>query len=180
MHNHAKTQEKATGIWNPVFSSMFIINVLIHLSFYMMSTLSAKYADFLGAPASIVGLISSLFALTALIFRFIAGPVIDTFHRKYILLGSLFILFLSYFIFSVSKTISVIMIGRLLTGIGLAFGNTLVLTIASDSLPINKMGIGIGYFSLGTASCNAIAPTLALKLVESIGYISTFFLSTPH
>jgi MFS family permease len=177
MNLKTSEQKESSKIFNSIFITMFIVNMLVHLSFYMMSILSPIYADVLGAPATIVGFISSLFALTALFFRFIAGPVIDTYNRKNILIGSILILFFSYVGYSLSHTILMLIISRLLTGIGLAFGNTLILTIASDSLPIKKMGTGIGFFSLGIAGCNALAPALALKLSETLGYTPAFMIN---
>ena len=169
-----KTNNESHKIWNPVFVSVLVINILTHLCTFMMNTLSAKYADYLGATATIVGLVTGLFALTALIFKIISAPAIDTYNRKYILVGSIFILFASFVSYSLSKTIPMLIFSRLLTGAGLAFSTTGCLTIASDSLPNEKMASGIGYFSLGTAIAQAIAPTIGLKLVESIGYTYTF------
>ncbi|MBN1686670.1 MAG: MFS transporter [Spirochaetales bacterium] len=171
----AKSDENLK-IWNPLFINVFVINILTNLCTFMINTLSAKYADYLGAPATIVGLVTGLFALTALIFKIIAAPAIDSFNRKYILAGSLIILFASFVGYTFSKTIPMLIVSRLLTGAGMAFSTTGLLTIASDSLPQGKMSSGIAYFSLGMAVCMAIGPTVGLKLVERVGYTYTFMI----
>ena len=167
-------QDKPAKIWNSVFIGAFTINLLLHLCTNSMGPLVAKYADHLGATATIVGLVTSLFALTALIFKLVSAPAIDTFNRKYVLLGSMLIMFVAFVFYTVSKTIPMLMFSRLLQGTAQAFTTTCCLTIASDSLPFNRMSTGIGYFSLGMAICQAIAPAVGLKLVDIIGYNMTF------
>ncbi len=161
-------------IWNTTFVHAFVTNLVLHLAIYMMNTLSATYADYLGATSVIVGLISGMFAATALIFKMISAPAIDTFNRKHVLMGSIGILLLSYIGYTFSYNMPMLIISRLLTGVGMAFTSTCCLTVASDSLPVEKMASGIGYFTLGTALSQALAPYAGLRAVEKIGYNKTF------
>ncbi len=176
MIHQEKSIKQNEDIWNPVFINVFVINILTHLCTYMMNVLSAKYADHLGATATIVGLVSGLFALTALLFKVISAPAIDSYNRKHVLILSIGILLASFVGYVFSNTISMLIISRLLTGAGLAFSTTVCLTVASDSLPNDKMSTGIGYFSLGTAICMAISPYVGLKLAEAVGYRWTFLI----
>lgn len=166
--------KKNTGIWNSVFVHVFVTNMLLHLCIYMMNTLSATYADYLGAASMLVGLVSGLFAATALVFKILSAPTIDTFNRKYVLMGASGILLLSFLGYAVSNNIPMLIISRLLTGAGMAFTSTCCLTVASDSLPQERMASGIGYFALGSALAQALAPTIGLNLVNLLGYNKTF------
>lgn len=166
--------DNQSTIWNSIFIHAFITNLVLHLAIYMMNTLSATYADFLGATSMIVGLISGLFAATALIFKMISAPAIDTFNRKYVLMGAIVILLLSFVGYAISNNIPMLIISRLLTGAGMAFTSTCCLTVAADSLPVEKMASGIGYFTLGTALSQALAPYVGLQAVEIMGYNKTF------
>ncbi|WP_455436220.1 MFS transporter [Hungatella hathewayi] len=168
-----KPQKRET-IWNPVFINVFIINFLVHSCSQMMNTLTPKYASFLGAPSTIVGLVASMYAYTALIFKMFSAPAIDTFNRKYVLLMADFVIFLSFVGYAYSDSIPMLMASRLLQGTGLAFTTTCCLTIASDALPNSKMSSGIGYFALATALAQAIAPNVGLNLAEMLGYNKTF------
>ena len=77
----SKTEEKIPDkIWNASFISVFIANMLMFMGQQMMNTLVAKYANHLGAAPIIVGLVTSAFAYTALIFKIFAAPAIDTFN----------------------------------------------------------------------------------------------------
>lgn len=169
-------EHKDQTIWNRTFIILFTANMLSHSCIYMMNTLSSIYADYLGATATVTGLVSGLFALTALIFKLVSAPAIDTFNRKYVLTGAFLILFLSFVGYSMSQNIPMLIISRLLTGTGMAFSTTCCITMASDALPKSRMQTGIGYFSLGTALCQAIAPSMGLFLSERLGYIITFLI----
>jgi MFS family permease len=169
-----EADEYASRMWNSAFVKIFIVNMMAQYCVYSMNTLSAPYAHTLGAPATIVGLVSSLFALTALIFKLVSAPAIDSFNRKTVLVLSLCIMLLSFVGYSLSHTIPTLIVSRLLTGVGLAFVPTCCLAIASDVLPPNRMSTGIGYFSLGTVVCQALAPAIGLKLINMIGYNGSF------
>lgn len=164
-------------IWNRVYTCVFLANAMLFLGMQMVNTLVAKYADHLGATATIVGLVSSLFALTALIFKIVSGPSIDAFNRKYILMGAIAVIAVSFFGFSISDSVPMLIAFRLLQGCGQAFTATCCLALAADSLPADKFGIGIGTFTLAQAACQAIGPTIGLSLAQSIGYQPTFVIA---
>ncbi len=161
-------------IWNPTFISIFIANMLMHLGQQMMNTLVSKYAHSLGATATMVGFIASLFAYTAIFFKIFAAPAIDTYNKKFILTASILVVAVSYAGYGFSHSIPMVMAFRLLQGAGQAFTATCCLALASSALPPDKMGAGIGYFSLAQAICQAIGPTVGLALVNKIGYSATF------
>jgi MFS family permease len=174
MNNHGQFQGNATKIWNTIFINAFIINLLIQLATNMSNTLSSKFADSLGATPTVVGMVSGIFALTALMFKMVSAPAIDTYNRKYVLLGSIAILCIAYVCYSFSNNIPMLIGSRLLQGTAQAFCTTCCLTIAADSLPVDKMATGIGYFALTNAIAQAISPAIGLKMQEVIGYNFTF------
>lgn len=163
-----------SGIWNRVYASVFIANSLLFLGMNTVNTLVAKYADHLGASATVVGIVSSLFALTALIFKIFSGPAIDAFNRRNILMAAVFVISVSFFGFSISTNVNMLFAFRLLQGCGQAFTATCCLALAADSLPAEKFGVGIGTFTLAQAACQAIGPTVGLTLSEKLGYSFTF------
>jgi MFS family permease len=140
----------------------------------MVNTLIAKYSDYLGATATIVGVVSSLFALTALVLKIFSGPAIDAFNRKIVLIVAILIIAVSFFGFSVSANVSMLFFFRLLQGCGQAFTATCCLALAADSLPADKFGAGIGTFTLAQAACQAIGPGIGLALSQEIGYHFAF------
>ncbi|MDR3288561.1 MAG: MFS transporter, partial [Peptococcaceae bacterium] len=161
-------------IWNKTFISIFFASMAMNLGQQMSTSLLAIYADSLGAPATKIGLLISMFALTALLFKVIAAPAIDTYNRKYLVIGAMLILAASFFGFSLSTTLSSLMFFRLLQGIGLAFSNVCCLAMAAESLPKEKYGTGIGYYSLAQVASQAVGPAIGLAIAGAIGYPFTF------
>lgn len=168
------SKTKSSSIWTPTFISIFIVNFALNMGQFMMNTLIPKYADHLGATASIVGLVSSMFAVTALAIRPLAGPAFDFFSKKKLLMLAIGVIALAFVGYSLSSSVQMVMVFRLLHGFGVGCTAPLALAIASDALPDEKMGSGIGVFSLAQAISSAIGPSLGLSLSQSIGYSATF------
>ena len=164
-------------VWNKTFTSIFLTNIAMYLGQWIVNTLVSKYADYMGASAAVVGIVSSLFALTALVLKIISGPAIDTFNRKYLLMGALAILGISFAGMGLSTSVSGLMLFRLIQGCGQAFTATCCLALAADALPREKFGSGIGIFTLAQAACQAIGPTVGLTLAEKLGYRLTFLIA---
>jgi len=146
----------------------------MNMSQQMVNTLIARYADYLGASSVTVGLVVSLFAYTALAFKFVSAPAIDAFSRKRIVAISCLVVAASYCGFGLSASVAPLMVSRLVQGAGLAFTTTACLALATDALPPERLGTGIGYYSLAQAACMAIGPTLGLYLADTFGYPVTF------
>lgn len=165
---------KTTSIWTGAFLSIFIANAMMNLGQQLVNTLVPKYADYLGAPATIVGMLTGVFAFTALGFKVFSGPAIDSFNRRNLLMGAMSVMAISYFGFSISNNIPMLFAFRLLEGAARAFSATCCLAIAADSLPSDRFGSGIGLFSMAQAACQAIGPTIGLTIYRYIGYSATF------
>ncbi|MDR2434523.1 MAG: MFS transporter [Treponema sp.] len=169
--NHDSNPPK---IWNLTFISIFIANMLLYLGQAMSNSILPLYADSLNAPSAVIGIVASSYAITALVFKLISAPAIDTFNRKYILAAAFFFMAVAFIGFSFSKTMPALIFFRLLQGTGQAFTATCCLALASDTLPREKLGAGIGYFSLAQAIMQAFGPTVGLKLKDMIGFSMTF------
>ena len=162
------------GVWNPVFISVFITNICINMGQQMMNTLIPKFADYLGATASVIGTVTSMFAVTALAIRPFSGPAFDSFSKKRLLMIAVADIFLSFLIYSVAQSVPLLIIARLIQGLGVGCVSPLCLAMAGDSLPENAMGRGIGIFTLAQAVAQAIGPNIGLSLCDKIGYNYTF------
>ena len=169
-------QTVITKIWNAAFISIVIANAMMNLGQQMVNSLVSKYADYLGAPSPVIGMLTGAFAATALVLKIISGPAIDSFDRKKILLASMVLMAISYVGFGLSRNILMLYICCLMEGAARAFTATVCLAIAADTLPRDRFGAGIGVYSLAQTACMAIGPTISLTLYRIIGYNNTFFL----
>lgn len=162
------------GIWNKSFISLFFVNGVISLGQMMMNVLISLYADSLGAGPTLVGFTVSSFAYTALLLKFVSAPAIDSFNRKHILIGSLVVLASSYTLMALSSNIVMLIFARLLQGCAMAFTTTTCLTMATDTLPPDRISSGIGYFSVAQAACSAVGPMAGLNISSMFGYNAAF------
>ncbi|MBE6104707.1 MAG: MFS transporter, partial [Erysipelotrichaceae bacterium] len=114
-------------VWNSMFIGVFVSSALFNLSGMISDSLLSLFAKSTGAPADQIGSLISLFALTALIFRFIAGPAMNAYNRKRLLQMAMLLFGTAYLGFSFSPRLAettginviTIMKGfRLLQGIG--------------------------------------------------------------
>ena len=172
-----KAAVKEGSIWNSTFLSICLINAFMNLSKQMSNSILSKYIDSLGAAATVVGLVSSTFALAALVFKFFSGPALDSFNRKHIIIGAMLALGISFSGYSMSNTVPMIIVFRFLQGAAQAFTATCLLTMASDTLPPDKFSTGVGMFALFETVAQAIGPTVGLGLMEIVGFNKTFLIS---
>lgn len=166
---------KKQTIWNPEFTSIFIINVIINMGQFMMNTLVPKYAEHLGATAAMVGMVSGMFAITSLSIRPVVGPATSYFRKNRLLAVTVGILIAAFICYGFADSIPIVIIGRLLHGVGMGFLAPITLALASNVLPDERMASGIGIFSLGQAFATAVGPTIGLALENAVGYNTTFF-----
>lgn len=161
-------------IWDRSFTSIFIVNAFMNLGLQMVNGVLPKYVDSMGASASEIGLVTSLFAITALLFKIVSGPAIDSFNRKKVLAGFMAVMCVSFVGYGLSTSIAAVGAMSLLRGAAQAFTATCSLVIATDFLPQTRLGEGIGVFTLAFAACQAIGPAIGLYLAQAIGYRAVF------
>jgi len=169
--------KEPTSIWNRSFILVCIAAVFMHFGMQMSQGILAPYTAALGGSASEVGMVTSAFALTALLLKAISAPILDSFNRKKVfsiaMLGTA-VAFTGY-----AFSTSVFMVGTfsLVRGAAMAFTSTAALVIATDFLPKNQLGKGIGIFTLAQAICQALAPMIALNLALVIGYEGAYMVA---
>lgn len=167
-----------TKFLNVAFINILLVNFFIQMGQQMTNVLVPKYTDSLGASAYIVGIVSSVFAISSLLARPVTSPAFDSFNKKKLLVVSILGLFIVFAGYAFSKSVPALIGFRLLHGILLGSVAPLSLAIASNVLPETKIGKGIGIFSLCQAVGQAVGPNLGLNLSRSIGYKFTFLIGT--
>lgn len=164
-------------IWNAMFISVFVTNMSLNLAQQMSNSLLAKYADALGAPASQIGMLMSIFALTALLFKVVSAPMMDVYNRKHLVMGAMAIMGVAYVGFALSTSIPSLMVFRMLQGVGNAFGNVCCMALVAQALPKSKFSTGMGYYACAQVVSQAVGPTIGLALADTLGYRVTYFIT---
>lgn len=181
----AQTWTPPTTIWNSMFLSIFFANMALNMGQQMSNSLLSLYAKSMDAPADQIGQLMSMFAISALIFRFLSGPAMNSFNRKKLVAMAMSFMATAYLGFSFAPTLSaftgvdailILKTFRLLQGVGNAFGNSCCLTIVSDVLPKDKFTTGMGYYAVAQVISQAIGPTVGVFLRDIMGYNNTYLL----
>jgi len=169
--------EVPTKVWNAQFISIFIASICVYLSLQLGHTMVPKYVYSLGGTAAIIGTISGAFGATAFIMKVFSGPMIDTLNRKYVFMAAAGGLVLAMVGYSLSTSIPMLFVSRLLQGAAQTFTAVCMLTMVADTLPPDKMGQGIGIYWMAQAFAQAIGASLGLELVAKVGYKGTFLIA---
>lgn len=177
MSSHPTPTPHAETIWTKAFIRIFLLNVIMSMGQFIASTLLPKHVEQMGAPASVIGVVAGMFAITAIAIRPVVGPATGCFRKERLLVMDIGIIMAAFLIYGLSESIPVVMAGRLLHGVGMGFMAPVMLYLASNALPESKMASGIGVYTLGQAASTAIGPSVGLALSDAFGYNVTFFLS---
>jgi MFS family permease len=155
---------KKVTIWNRTFICCVIANICLCMSQFVVNPLVTSYATFLGAGASIVGMISGLFYGVSFAMRPISGPLVTMMDKRKLLIFSYALGVVVNLAYALFDTLGLFIASRLLHGVQFSLIGSLTLTVASDSLPKEKMGSGIGIFGVGGAFGTALGPSVGLAL----------------
>ena len=131
----------------------------------------------LGGSDQLVGIVVGVFTFSALLLRPYAGHALETKGR-----GPVYIFGLALFVASIGSfgfltSITLLLIFRIIQGIGWGFSTTASGTIATDLIPPSRRGEGMGYFGLSGNVALAIGPGLGLTLAGIISFQSLFIIS---
>lgn len=163
-----------TKVWNRGYILIFIANLFQHMGQQTITSLVPKYASSMGATAAVVGVVSGIFAISALAIRPVASPAFDCFRKRNIYLLATMILICSYTVFYFAPNVNWLIAGRLLQGVGIGMTAPISLSIACDNLPEGSFAKGVSFFSLGQAFGQAVGPSIGLSLSRTYGYKTTF------
>ena len=157
-------KEQKASIWNRTFISVLICQVFLSFSGFMVNPLVSSYASLLGAGALMVGFITSLYFGVAFAMRPFAGPAMVIADKKKLLIISLSLGVIANLCYAVFNNIPAFIAARVLHGIHLCVVGSLLLTVASDSLPKERMASGLGILGIAGAFSTAIGPSMGLFL----------------
>src|SRR5699024_2373341 len=147
-----------------VFAFMWLANFFIFLGFQMTLPTIPIFVNELGGSDQLIGVIVGIFTFSALLLRPYAGHALESKGR-----GKVYLLGLILFVFSVGSfglitSMGVLVIMRIVQGVGWGFSTTASSTIATDLIPPKRRGEGMGYFGLSGNLALAFGPALGVTL----------------
>ncbi len=161
-----------TDLWTRSFLLITFVNALVFLGFNMTITGMPVYMETLTKSPILVSMVTLSVTVTSMFMRPFAGVLIDTYARKGILICGIAIMLVSVAGFAIFPIAGVVLVLRCVQGIGWAMSSSATQTIASSVIPSKRFGEGMGYYSLSTSVATAIAPALALLLLQRSGIVA--------
>lgn len=165
MENEKKcVQEK---LWNRNYIKVWIANFMIFFSFMLLTPLLPLYLkEIFDADKQTIGIVLSGYTLLALLIRPFSGFFVDSFQRKKILLlfYGLFTIFFGGYLAAGSLLWFTIV--RTLHGAPFGAATVANSTVAIDVLYPSRRAEGIGYYGLSNNIASAIAPALAIYILN--------------
>jgi len=167
-------KKKAT-IWSKNFIILFLINIVAMTGFQMLNPNMAEYVSSLGADTGILGAVTAVLSFAALVARPFSGKAADRLDNKKLIILSIAGTALTLLSYSLAPTVSLILVVRFIHGVFFGLNSTLAMTMASRSLPEERMGAGMGVFGLGTVLASTVGPTLGIYIAELLGFKWLFY-----
>lgn len=122
-----------------------------------------------GNPA-IGGAMMTAFMIAAIITRPFVSTLLHRIEIKKTIAITLGIIFFCVFLSYEQTSIPFLLFIRVIEGIGFGIITTLLATLITLHIPSDRIGEGIGYFSMATSLGASLAPVLALSIIHSYSF----------
>ena len=144
----------------------------------MVTPLITGFAGTLGASGTIMGLIGGLMNMCSMVCRPFAGNLAD-FNSKYRLstIGAL-ITAAACLLYVLADSTVVLVIARMINGIGFSLCSVCMTTWLASLLPRNRVGSGMGLYGTMNAIAMAVGPVVGIKIHDYLGYHVAFVAAT--
>ena len=163
-----------------IFTKDFILilfaNFFVFLGFQMTLPTIPLFVHELGGTDQYIGIIVGIFTFSALLLRPYAGHALESKGRGIIFLFGLSLFVISVGTFGFLTTMLMLIIMRMVQGVGWGFSTTAVSTVATDIIPPKRRGEGLGYFGLSGNLALAFGPALGLTLADYVSFKTLFLI----
>lgn len=150
------------------FVSIIIINSLTFLGFNMGTFGFPYYMTKTVQNNLSIGLVTTVTAIAALLFRPVAGIVVDKINSIVILFLGLMLMSIPCYVILFTKSNATILTMRAIQGIGWSITSTSCSKIIAISVPPKRLSEGIGYAGAISSFATSCAPLLALLIANNI------------
>ena len=165
-------------LWTTTFVVNMLLNFIFYLVFYLPTVVIGTMAmDRYHASASIAGILSGIFIVGGFIARLWAGNNMKRLGAKKLLYIGTLIYFLLTFAYFFVHSVVLLLILRLVHGLGFGIAATASGTLAGAIVPSSRRGEGIGYYALSVTLSSAVGPFLSMFLYRTSGFYSLIWLS---
>lgn len=168
--------ETTTKIWNKKFILLFITNLLMMAAFYASIPIIPIYCQQHGITGMKVGIVLTAMSIATIIFRPIAGYLLDNFNRYHVYLLFLGLFCLAFPSFILFPTFGALVLVRLYMGIVYSVCGSATMTLAGDVLPRANITAGISRFALTISIGMAFGPYIGIQVQNYVNSKTAFLI----
>ena len=166
--------ENNEKIWNRRFILLFITNLLVLAAFYASIPIIPIYCREIGITGSRVGIVLTAMSVATILFRPVAGYLLDNFNRYRVYLLFLALFCLSFPAFIAFPIFGALIIIRLYMGAVYSVCGSATMTLAGDVLPAKKITEGISRFAFTVSIGMAVGPYVGLQVQSHMSSKASF------
>ncbi|QQD84739.1 MFS transporter [Jeotgalicoccus sp. ATCC 8456] len=161
----------ALKIWTKEFIAIFAFHFILMGAMYSTLVTVGNYTiEKYDINPSIAGFTASIFIVGVLIGRAVTGYQINHLGARKIMVIGTSLYFLTYILYFFDFGLTFLLVTRLLNGLATGIISTALNTLATISVPEERRGEGISYFSLSMVVASAVGPFIAFLLLEVITF----------
>ena len=166
--------ENTEKIWNRRFILLFITNLLVLAAFYASIPIIPVYCGEIGITGSKVGVVLTDMSVATVLFRPVAGYLLDNFNRYRVYLLFLALFCLSFPAFLLFPVFGLLIVVRLYMGAVYSVCASATMTMAGDVLPAAKITEGISRFAFTVSIGMAVGPYVGLQVQSNMSSRASF------
>ncbi|MDR1080258.1 MAG: MFS transporter [Deltaproteobacteria bacterium] len=152
------------------FLTFLFMNFCVFMGFNMLLPTLPLFLEAAGLTEQEIGVVFGSFTISAVAARLCASRISLAFGALASARTGLFVLAAGTLAFLLRDSVPSLMAARLLQGLGAGLTSTLMMSLASRTMPPSRIGEGMGYLGLGPTMSMAIGPFTGLYLSETWGY----------
>jgi len=161
-------------LWGRSFIFIMLANALLFMAFEMLLPTLPLFVSSLGGEASQIGLVTGIFMFSAILIRPFTSVLATRIDKKYLLIIGITICAFMTGAYYLSSGIGMILVFRVIHGFGFGLATTYFATIATENIPRDRRGEGMGYFGVGETVAISIGPLIGTSLLFKYDYQSLF------
>jgi predicted MFS family arabinose efflux permease len=142
-------------------------------SFYLI--LPKFFAAELGMDAAAIGRAVAIEGITAVVVTPLVGWLVDQYGRRpWLIVGNVMLMLTGVLYLFVDHDGPLLYLAQMCWGVGMVMGFNSAGTMTADIAPSHRMAEALGLFGAANLGMNAISPTIAELLAESVGWKYVF------
>jgi MFS family permease len=162
-------------IWTRNFLSVAFVNLIVFITFYALLTTLPIYVIYhLDGTEAQAGLVVTVMLLSAILIRPFSGNLLQRFGKRNVLIASTGLFAVTSLGYIWIDQFIPLMILRFIHGFSFAILTTTTSTIATETVPVERKGEGLGYFTMFMNIAIVIGPFIGLTLIQFISFHQLF------